>query len=77
MSFEIEHFCLFEKKQKKLADLNENLRERVNEEVQLNIKKVRRIMRIEQLQSIARKRLKYKMNLDQMHRYSNILNREF
>ncbi len=45
--------------------------------IHLNIKKVRRIMRIEQLQSIARKRLKYKMNLDQMHRYSNILNREF
>lgn len=43
----------------------------------VNEKRVRRIMAKEGIQSIARKRLKYKRYHDQMHSYDNILNRNF
>jgi transposase InsO family protein len=45
--------------------------------VTLNEKRIRRIMAKEGIQSIARKRLKYKRYHDQMHSYGNILNRDF
>lgn len=45
--------------------------------IKVNQKKVKRIMKKENIQSIARRNLKYKRYSGQIYKYDNVMNREF